>query len=315
MKWIRRIFFSLILLVAILLFAISWFFSTLITKVKPVTIEDSVAWWEDKWGEDIETHYFAEYGTPEEFVIESHDGFDIEGWWFDHPAEAGCGVVLVHGYTANRISPMRYAPLFWERGCDMVSFDNRAHGDSEGRVLTFGVRERQDLLAVTQFFQETSGLSMSQIGWAGESMGAAISLQAAPFAPDLAFVMADSPYQDLQTIVELQSQSYGDLSPIFPLVWGMHRLRTGVSYQDASPIEAVSEIEVPIFLIHSETDDYTPPSHSINLSQELNPFNSEFHLTDWGSGHVEDMTDHPEKFDALLDRFITAHVGRFGVDE
>ena len=146
-------------------------------------------------------------------------------------------------------------------------------------------------------------------------MGAAISLQAAPAVPDLAFILADSPYQDLQTIVELQSQEFGDLSPIFPFVWGMHRLRTGINYQDASPLEAISEIKAPIFLIHSQTDDYTPSSHSVNLAAQLNPFNSEFHHTDWGSGHVGDVTEHPEKYDALLDRFITTHVGRFGVDE
>ncbi|NTV90496.1 MAG: hypothetical protein HGA22_09095, partial [Clostridiales bacterium] len=93
----------------------------------------------------------------------------------------------------------------WSRGCDLLFYDHRYHGASTGDYGTYGYYEKQDALAALSWFEQRAGLQPSQIGLMGESYGAATALQAGPLAPELAFIAADSPYGDLETIIREQA--------------------------------------------------------------------------------------------------------------
>ncbi|NJN54513.1 MAG: alpha/beta hydrolase [Anaerolineae bacterium] len=123
---------------------------------------------------------------------------------------------LLHGYGGTRYSALQYAPLFWERGCDLLAYDARGHGESSAAFHTYGYYEKQDAVAAYEWLRSRSDLEPGQVGLAGVSYGAATSLQAVPLLPEAAFVLADSSYENLQTIVSKQGvDQFGNWTKLF----------------------------------------------------------------------------------------------------
>ena len=54
---------------------------------------------------------------------------ELNGWLFVNRKNRRCGVILHHGHAANRNGMLKYAKLFWPRGCHLLMFDARHHGD------------------------------------------------------------------------------------------------------------------------------------------------------------------------------------------
>jgi hypothetical protein len=43
----------------------------------------------------------------------------------------------------------------------------------------------------------------------------------------------------------------------------------------------------------------------VDINKKLNHEYAIFHHTNWGSKHCKDMKDHPQKYEALIDDFLT----------
>ncbi|MBQ5459318.1 MAG: hypothetical protein IIT59_02250, partial [Rhodocyclaceae bacterium] len=82
----------------------------------------------------------------EKISITSNDGLNLVA--FTLPAETAVGtVVLVHGYHSE---PFReyavLARMYHNLGYNIVMPYHRTHGESEGKYITFGIKERFDIL-------------------------------------------------------------------------------------------------------------------------------------------------------------------------
>lgn len=254
-----------------------------------------------------------ELPPPEEISVPSGD-ITLAGWYFDNPADGACGVILLHGYTGTRYGTLQYVPLFWERGCDLVMYDARAHGASGGEFHTYGYYEKRDGQAVLDWLMQRTGLAPGDIGLVGVSYGAATALQMAPLTPDVAFILADSPYQDLRTIVSYQAtQQFGDWVQLFvPGALLAAELRADFDVAAVSPQNAVVGSDTPIFLIHSLQDEFTPPSHSEAIFTLANPETAVLHLTDWGAPHGMSIFEDFATYEQWVDEFLAAQAPDFG---
>lgn len=284
----------------------SWYFSGLIVRFTPHTLEEQAA----------EHGGPAAYGlpAPEEVTI-SGDGVALAGWYFDNPADGDCGVVLLHGITGSRYGMLKYAPLFWPRGCDLLFYDHRYHGASTGDYGTYGFYEKQDALAALAWFEQRTGLPAGQIGLLGESYGAATALQAGPLAPDLAFLAADSSYRDLETIISEQAvQQFGSWTSLFvPGALAIAGLRADFAPSQVSPLDTADELTSPVFLSHSASDEFTLPHHSVDIAGQLPAaLCQRLHLTDWGSKHADSIDDDFAAYQAQFDEFLAACAPGFG---
>lgn len=250
---------------------------------------------------------------PEEFEVVSPDGSRISGWYF-RADTARCGIIMAHGWSGNRLKMHKYFPLFADCACDMVTFDHRGHSQSEDTYATGGIREAEDLLAVTDWYQDRSGMPDSAIGWLGISWGGATVLQAGATDEDVAFIVSDSPFQDWNAaVMERAIRDYGSWIRLFvPTIKAMIRIRSGVRFEDANARLLAADIEEPVFLIHSAGDSATASIQSVNISKVLNPEKSVFHHTQWGNGHGNDIDNNPQEFKALLQSFLAEKVPEFG---
>jgi dipeptidyl aminopeptidase/acylaminoacyl peptidase len=255
---------------------------------------------------------------PEDVTIDVGEGIVLSGWLFENELNGDCGVILHHGRGGARLETLMYVPLFWDRGCQLLMFDMRHHGESAGDYSTYGYYEKEDTLKVLAWFSERTGLEVSQIGLMGVSFGAATVLQAAALEPDLAFVAAEAPFQDLPTLLgEQAEQRYGPvaraiLSPTVLLFAGW---RADFDPAAVSPMLAAREIEAPVFLIHSLQDEEIPPAHAEAIYANVTHDRKVLYVTNWGAPHAQCMKTDPVTFKAYMDDFLDLYVPGFGLAE
>jgi dipeptidyl aminopeptidase/acylaminoacyl peptidase len=201
--------------------------------------------------------------------VTASDGSHLQGW-FARPRNANSdAVILLHGVGDNRQGMIGFAELFLANGFAVLVPDSRAQGESGGDFLTYGVKESDD---VNRWFD---WLVMQRhpkcIFGMGESMGAAILLQAVEKGSRFCAVVAESSFASFRQIAYVRvGQSVGTgtwlgkviLRPAVEAAFLYGRLTRGVNLADASPERSVIGSRVPILLIRGLADENIPPQQS-----------------------------------------------------
>ncbi len=192
----------------------------------------------------------------------SGDGLALKGWRCRTPASRRGTIIYLHGIADNRSSSEGVIRRFGPRGFDVIAYDSRAHGESEGAACTYGFFEKEDLRRVAD------GFASAPVVLIGSSLGAAVALQEAPGDPRVAAVVAAEAFSDLRTVATERAPfvfSRGTIARAFRLAE-----REGHFAVDAvSPLTAAPRIRVPVLLIHGAADVDTPPDHSRRIFAAL----------------------------------------------
>ena len=114
----------------------------------------------------------------EDVTIPSFDGTRLYGWWM-RVRRGAPTIVILHGVKKNRTDVLRAALVLRRAGFNVLLFDGRGHGNSEGRYVTYGYYERRDVESAIDWLVKEKKINRNLVGLAGESMGAAIALQVA----------------------------------------------------------------------------------------------------------------------------------------
>lgn len=300
-----------VILVVVLLGG-SYFFSNLLINAPTQELAEGAASMEEILA-DMDIPYEFALPAPEAVSIET-GAVTLAGNYYENEAGGDCAVLLLHGYTGTRYGVLQYAPLFWERGCDLLAYDARGHGASTDAYHTYGYYEKDDGVAAYEWLLARSGLPPAQVGLAGVSYGAATVLQMLPLTPNVAFALADSPYQDLRTIVAHQAlEQFGSwTAPFVPVAFLISEIRADFDADEVSPLEAVAGATAPILLVHSATDAFTPPSNSQAIYANSSQVLTELQINEWGSEHAADIITDYAAYDALVDGFLAEYDPDFG---
>jgi len=311
MKILKRVLIALAIVMAILYSFLCWTLSGRVLFPES-SLEKTKGRIVNLWGTTYEAsmEVMPEY---EDFSVETIDGLLLKGKYFKTSDSSSCAIIFPHGWGAIWADMLKYVPAFSDCNCDFVMYDHRAHGNSEGKYATGGIKESQDLWTVTEWVQENHQFEPSKIGWIGSSWGAATALIAGSDEKDVGFIIADSPFQDWNSAVfERAIRDYG--SGIDMITSGVMRaagLRAGVSHKDASALNKASSITEPVLLIHSKADSQTSSSQSVNISKNLNSGISTFYNTEWGNDHVMDVVKNTEEYRAYVLDFLTKEAPQF----
>lgn len=254
-----------------------------------------------------------ELPEPEIVTIEAEDVI-LAGSFYENPLAGDCAVLLLHGYTSTRYGTLQYAPLFWDRGCHLLAYDARGHGESSDAYHTYGYYEKVDGLAAFEWLQQRTGLPPEQIGLTGVSYGAATSLQMLSLTPETAFVLADSPYESLEAIVAHQAvEQFGEWVSLFvPGAFFVSELRADFDKDEVSPETAVLNATTPVLLTHSKTDGFTPYTHSEAIYANSNQATTVLSINEWGAEHAGDIIQDYEAYALIVDQFLAEFAPEFG---
>jgi alpha-beta hydrolase superfamily lysophospholipase len=183
------------------------------------------------------------------------EGLELEGWRCRASAGRRGTLVYLHGIADNRSSAAGVIEHFGARGFDVVAYDSRAHGASEGDVCTYGFFEKQDLRHVL----DTVG--SGPIVLVGTSLGAAVALQAAAGDARVTTVVAAEIFSDLRSVASERAPFFftrGIIDRAFQLAEQRGRFRV----DEVSPVKAAAQVAIPVLLVHGDADTDTPPGHS-----------------------------------------------------
>jgi len=243
--------------------------------------------------------------------IRAQDGIVLEGW-FVRPAgdtHNSCALLL-HGIADSKSGAAGFAPMLLAGGYSVLLPDSRAHGNSEGEFVTYGLLEKQDVLEWTRWLR---GNGCDRIYGLGESLGASVLIQASAMGPAFRAIVAECPYADLKAMAAYRVRDVlraprwisAGLSQLI-VRGGMifARLRYGLDFDQVSPVLAMAQSKTPVLLIHGTQDEQTPYWHS----QRLAAANTGAVL--WlvpGAGHVGASAADPEGFRARVLGWFRQH--------
>jgi alpha-beta hydrolase superfamily lysophospholipase len=124
--------------------------------------------------------------------ISARDEAVLRGWYVRPRVDNQSTVILLHGVTDNREGVVGYSRMFLQAGYRVLLPDSRAHGESGGEIATYGLLERDDVHRWAEWARSQPKAGCVYLF--GESMGAAIALQATASDSDLCAVVVESPY-------------------------------------------------------------------------------------------------------------------------
>lgn len=218
-------------------------------------------------------------------------------------------VIFSHGVTESKMSSLKYANLFLDRGFNVIIYDQRRHGKTGGDTTSYGYFEKFDLKAVVDWVYEQEGDNIT-LGIHGESMGAATTLLYAGELDNRAdFYVVDCPFSDLEELLSYQLKCETKILPaklLLPIGDLFIKLRAKYSYKDVSPISVVDRIEQPILFIHSEKDDYILPYMTKDLYDRKKGKKMLFMAKN--GAHAQSLNENRTEYEEAIDTFIQKYV-------
>lgn len=147
--------------------------------------------------------------SPRHIELTTEDQVRINTWYI--PSTSGASVVMLHGYKMDSGEMASIAAMLVRHGFGVIVPDLRAHGDSEGELITFGSREWRDIQAVVDYVIAEE--PHTHLGILGNSMGGALALCYAARDERIEAVVAQSPYASMRHSLKQGIRYFTGLPP------------------------------------------------------------------------------------------------------
>jgi len=250
----------------------------------------------------------GELGLPYEDVrFTTDDGVTLSGWLVPARHETRAAVILMHGFSWNRLGELSAFVPWLREHYHVLQFDFRGHGTSGDADITLGTAERHDVAAAVRLLE---GRGLGPIALIGMSMGAAVAILAAPDLP-VAAVVADAPYAELHHPIANRMREWH-----YPLAWLGSRMIVAAASLRArtrllSPLDRVADVAPRGLLIIAPRED-----RLIDHSQALRLYAAAREPKDLyvvpGAGHPEAHTFGGTDYEARVLEFLERHLDGSG---
>jgi uncharacterized protein len=176
----------------------------------------------------------------------------------------GVGGCRGHEFTSGSLALVEYLV---SSGFSVLLLDLRGHGASDAARMTYGVRERRDVLGAVDWLL-AHGYDPGQIGVLGASMGGVAAIGAAGEEPAIGALVIDSACADFGDMMRLHFRRLSKL-PVYFLPgalligWAL----SGENLARLRPAELLRAISRrPVLIIHAKRDRVVPLSHAHALA-------------------------------------------------
>ncbi|MBQ8906011.1 MAG: alpha/beta hydrolase [Ruminococcus sp.] len=243
--------------------------------------------------------------------VQSRDGLCLKGHYLAS-AQPGKRVLLaLHGYTSNGIGNFCTMTKFYQDlGFDCLIVDHRAHGESEGDYVGFGILDRFDCLEWIRYTIDRFGEDV-QILLHGVSMGAATALMVLGFEDlpvQVKGAVADcgftSPYDVFAHVVKRDYH----MSP-FPMMTisdSICKKKAGYRCKDYSTLTAMETNTRPVLFIHGDEDSFVPTWMTEQNYEACKAPKEKLIVKH--AGHAASYYENHEAYEAAVSAFVAQHM-------
>jgi dipeptidyl aminopeptidase/acylaminoacyl peptidase len=206
----------------------------------------------------------------EKVQFKTADGLTLAGWFIPAKAPTDRTLVLCHGWGTNK-GEILPATLFLVDRFNLLYFDFRFCGESEGKRSSLGYLELRDFDAALEFLKANKPDLAARLGAYGLSMGAATAFMGITRHPEIRAAVIENPFPSFRKAVRTYSWHKWKI-PYYPflapVVWQANRV-LGVDGEAWSPIRFAPRVRTPVFFIHAENDPITPPAETRALYEHV----------------------------------------------
>ena len=201
---------------------------------------------------------------PDRCKDEQFTGVDVvlRGWRCEAIGRRRGTLIYLHGIADNRQSSAGIVSRFTHKGFDVVAYDSRAHGSSDGQFCTYGFFEKVDLQRVLD------SVSPGPIVAVGSSLGGAVALQAAAIDSRITAIVAADTFADLKTVAT-ERAPFPFTATTIERALRLAEQQASFRVADVSPVLSAAKIAIPVFLLHGDADADTSPHHSRRIHAAL----------------------------------------------
>ena len=244
-------------------------------------------------------------GRLEKITVNSFDGLQLAGRYFAPEGRLRGVVICAHGYHSNYGNDFGAVTDFYHtRGFGLLYIDQRAHGESEGRYLCFGIKERHDIKSWAYYAYGRFGGDVP-LFLDGLSMGAASVLMAAGEKLPLTVkgIIADCGFTSLkEEIAHVMRKHHVMPWLLLPPLNVWTRLCAGFWLGEYSTLDAMKRNRLPVLLIHGGAADFVP-TYMSRENYDVCIAEKELVIVEGAPHAIARLADR-EKTEAALLRFL-----------
>ena len=237
----------------------------------------------------------------QEVSIVSNDGLKLYGRYYDNNSDKT--LLFFHGYHASPFNNINTPGLwFKEMGYNILLITERSHEKSEGKYITFGVKEKEDALLWFDFLKKQ--YSPKEIIVYGVSMGGAIvSMISDKLDDSVKALIIDSAFTGAYEEVLYSIKKKSNFLPgffflgiqLYAKMFGHFILEKSVAK------DSLSKTNIPVFMIHGIHDKMVPLSMA---KENFNVIKSKKYFFEADSEHAVGIYLNIEKIKEKFNEFM-----------
>ncbi|GMQ91069.1 MAG: alpha/beta hydrolase [Gammaproteobacteria bacterium] len=182
----------------------------------------------------------------ENVSLMSSDRVRLSAWYI--PRAGSHKVILfAHGNAGNISHRLDSIRIFYELGFNVLIFDYRGYGKSEGQPSEAGIY--RDIDAAWRYLTQTRKFKARQIVLFGRSLGGAVAVDLATRQTPAALIVESS----FSSVRDMADQLF---------IWFPSRLLLRYHYRT---IDKMAQINSPLLVLHSPDDDIIPFRQGVAL--------------------------------------------------
>ena len=234
------------------------------------------------------------------------DGLNLYGEYVDLGYDK-CAIIL-QGRTESLVYCYYYADIYARCGYNILVVDIRAHGLSDGKYHTSGIRESDDLVVWIDCIRNVYGISNFAIH--GICVGGATAIYALfklrkKGVDVIRRIATDGLFTTNYELFRRNMREYKQ--PAFPalqICFLMARIMAGVDLFRETPIRYVSAVDIPMLFIWSRVDKYCVPQKGEELFELCGSPTKQIHFFPKGA-HSHVRYNQPDEYDTVVAKFLS----------
>lgn len=264
--WILIILVGLILLLGIILLCTSiYFFRFTILRKPPATLDKNINANTD-WHKHLEfiseRKKWIDEQKHEKLTIQADDGLKLSATFIRHNPNTKKVMICFHGYTSDGLTNYGAMSKFlYDQDFNLILVDQRAHGESEGKYIGFGVLDRMDaknwINEAIKIFGDDCEIYLH-----GTSMGGATVLMTSglKLPKNVKGIIADCAFTSAYDVFShiLKRDYHIPKYPLMNITEMLTKKYAGYSYNEVNTLNEVQKAKIPILFIHGDKDDFVP---------------------------------------------------------